>query len=194
MNGSTKHVHSFIGGGIAGTIATVVTYPFDLLRTRFAIQGKTLVYKTYASAVKQIMHTDGFRGFYVGSTTAAIQVFPYMGLVFGMNALFKDRLFNYMAPSWRDATAGFAAGVVAKMAVYPLDTLRKRYQVHGSALHTHKGVQGKNIIEALTYIYQNEGFRGFYRGSTLAILKAAPSTAITLWTFEQTLILLNRFL
>jgi solute carrier family 25 (mitochondrial thiamine pyrophosphate transporter), member 19 len=30
---------SFVAGGTAGTCASIVTYPFDLLRTRFAVQG-----------------------------------------------------------------------------------------------------------------------------------------------------------
>lgn len=36
LPGSTK---SFLGGMVAGSIATAITYPFDLLRTRFALQG-----------------------------------------------------------------------------------------------------------------------------------------------------------
>ena len=34
---------SFVAGGMAGMAATVVTYPLDLLRTRFAAQGTTKV-------------------------------------------------------------------------------------------------------------------------------------------------------
>jgi len=33
----------FISGAVCGTTATVVTYPFDLLRTRFAAQGEKRV-------------------------------------------------------------------------------------------------------------------------------------------------------
>jgi|SRR5579859_2405878 len=34
---------SFIAGGVAGTFATIITYPLDLLRTRFAAQGTSKV-------------------------------------------------------------------------------------------------------------------------------------------------------
>ena len=34
---------SFVAGGSAGICATLVTYPLDLLRTRFAAQGKSKV-------------------------------------------------------------------------------------------------------------------------------------------------------
>ena len=37
-------VKSFISGAVAGTAATTVTYPMDLLRTRFAAQGTNRVY------------------------------------------------------------------------------------------------------------------------------------------------------
>jgi solute carrier family 25 thiamine pyrophosphate transporter 19 len=33
----------FVSGMIAGSFATTVTYPFDLLRTRFALQGTNKV-------------------------------------------------------------------------------------------------------------------------------------------------------
>src|SRR2546423_4550240 len=39
-----KHYRSFLAGASAGMCATIVTYPLDLLRTRFAAQGTSKVY------------------------------------------------------------------------------------------------------------------------------------------------------
>lgn len=39
----SKTQQPFISGAVCGTTATVATYPFDLLRTRFAAQGETKV-------------------------------------------------------------------------------------------------------------------------------------------------------
>ena len=39
-----KRYRSFLAGAMAGTGSTLVTYPLDLLRTRFAAQGNTKVF------------------------------------------------------------------------------------------------------------------------------------------------------
>ncbi|KAF8924505.1 mitochondrial thiamine pyrophosphate transporter [Dissophora ornata] len=69
-------VQSFIAGANAGIVATASTYPFDLLRTRFAVQRDI-------KASRHIYQLDGIRGFYRGMSPALIQVVPYMGIVFG---------------------------------------------------------------------------------------------------------------
>jgi hypothetical protein len=48
-----EHMHlspkmSFIGGSIAGTAATIGSYPFDLLRTILAAQGEPKVISYYS--------------------------------------------------------------------------------------------------------------------------------------------------
>lgn len=42
---SSSAIQSFIAGANAGIVATACTYPFDLLRTRFAIQRDVKVQK-----------------------------------------------------------------------------------------------------------------------------------------------------
>ncbi|KAG0371778.1 mitochondrial thiamine pyrophosphate transporter [Mortierella sp. AD032] len=76
-------VQSFIAGANAGIIATACTYPFDLLRTRFAIQRNVKVYTGIIQACRHIYRADGVQGFYRGMAPALIQVIPYMGIMFG---------------------------------------------------------------------------------------------------------------
>ncbi|KAG0364239.1 mitochondrial carrier domain-containing protein [Gamsiella multidivaricata] len=93
MNGIPLHIfttlttsssaQSFISGATAGVMATACTYPFDLLRTRFAIQRDVKVYTGVLQAFRHILQKDGIQGFYRGMTPALIQVVPYMGVMFG---------------------------------------------------------------------------------------------------------------
>ncbi|KAG0218006.1 mitochondrial thiamine pyrophosphate transporter [Mortierella sp. NVP41] len=76
-------VQSFVAGANAGIIATACTYPFDLLRTRFAIQRDVKVYTGIVQACRHIFRADGIQGFYRGMSPALIQVIPYMGIMFG---------------------------------------------------------------------------------------------------------------
>ncbi|KAF9358939.1 mitochondrial thiamine pyrophosphate transporter [Mortierella sp. AD094] len=79
---SSSAVQSWISGANAGIIATACTYPFDLLRTRFAVQQDVKVYTGIVQACRHIYRADGIPGFYRGMSPALIQVIPYMGIMF----------------------------------------------------------------------------------------------------------------
>jgi solute carrier family 25 (mitochondrial thiamine pyrophosphate transporter), member 19 len=88
-----------------------------------------------------------------------------------------------------DALAGITAGIIAKSATYPLDTIRKRLQVQGPSrtLYVHGNIPEYlgGVIPTLRAIVAKEGLRGLYRGLSVALVKAAPSSAMTVWTFER---------
>ncbi|KAG9066401.1 mitochondrial thiamine pyrophosphate transporter [Linnemannia hyalina] len=86
----SSSVQSFISGATAGIMATACTYPFDLLRTRFAVQRDVKVYTGVPQAFRHIFKQDGVKGFYRGMTPALIQVIPYMGVMFGSYDSFKQ--------------------------------------------------------------------------------------------------------
>lgn len=181
--------HSFIAGAGAGAVATVVTYPFDLFRTRFAAQGQTRVYGGLIHAVQHVIQNEGYRGMYRGLTASITQIIPYMGLLFGTYEPCRQVLAdNGVSKGWDSAIAGFIAGSCSKTGVFPLDLIRKRLQVQGP---TRKAYILDSIpiyhssMACAVQVWQREGLRGFYKGLGVSLLKSAPSSAITLWTFEQ---------
>lgn len=188
--------HSFIAGAGAGAVATVVTYPFDLFRTRFAAQGPTTrVYGGLYHAVRHVVRHEGYRGMYRGLTASVTQIVPYMGLLFGTYEPCRLSLAYHGVPTgWDSALAGFIAGSCSKTGVFPLDLIRKRLQVQGP---TRKAYFLSTIpvyhssMACVVQIFQREGIRGFYKGLGVSLLKSAPSSAITLWTFEQSARLLH---
>ncbi|KAG0294695.1 mitochondrial thiamine pyrophosphate transporter [Dissophora globulifera] len=145
-------VQSFIAGANAGVVATACTYPFDLLRTRFAVQQNVKIYTGLIQACRHIYRADGVRGFYRGMSPALIQIIPYMGIVFGSYDSLK-RIASWMKTSattslpesgkkkrsigqllmgLEDLMCGGLAGLISKTSVYPLDMVRKRLQIQGS--------------------------------------------------------------
>jgi solute carrier family 25 thiamine pyrophosphate transporter 19 len=94
-----------------------------------------------------------------------------------------------------DAIAGVLAGIFAKSATYPLDTIRKRLQVQGPtrALYVHNNIPeySGGVYGTARAILAKEGARGLYRGLSVALVKAAPTSAVTVWTFERTMKLLK---
>lgn len=185
---------AFIAGAAAGAAGTTVTYPLDLLRTRFAAQGNDRVYTSLRRAVIDIQRDEGFRGFFRGLAPGVAQVVPYMGIFFAAYEGLRLQMGQFHLP-WGsgDATAGVMASVLAKTAVFPLDLVRKRMQVQGPTrgLYVHKNIpEYKGTVTALQTIARREGLRGLYRGLTVSLIKAAPGSAITVWTYERVLMFL----
>ena len=182
---------SFISGATAGACATTATYPLDLLRTRFAAQGTERVYSSLAASIRHIAQHEGPTGFFRGLSAGVSQIVPYMGLFFASYESLKPAMAN--APiavpfGGSDAVAGVMASVLSKTAVYPLDTTRKRLQVQGPmrSKYVHRNIPlYTGVISTLGTIAKNEGMRGLYRGLTVSLLKAAPASAVTMWTYER---------
>lgn len=182
---------SFVSGAAAGACATTATYPLDLLRTRFAAQGTERVYTSIAASIRHIATHEGPAGFFRGLGAGVSQIVPYMGLFFASYEGLKPLTAASPIPlpfGSSDAAAGVLASVLSKTAVYPLDTTRKRLQVQGPmrSKYVHRNIPlYTGVISTLATISRREGMRGLYRGLTVSLLKAAPASAVTMWTYER---------
>jgi solute carrier family 25 (mitochondrial thiamine pyrophosphate transporter), member 19 len=182
---------SFISGASAGAVATAATYPLDLLRTRFAAQGNEKVYPSLLASVRDIARHEGPTGFFQGLGASIGQIVPYMGLFFASYESLRLMLGSLELPFGSgDATAGILASVFSKTGVFPLDLARKRLQVQGPTRtrYIHRNIpEYRGVFHTLQTVFKNEGFRGMYRGLTVSLVKAAPASAITMWTYERAL-------
>lgn len=191
--GTIPHsAESFVCGASAGAAATTATYPLDLLRTRFAAQGNDRIYTSLRMAVMDIAHEEGPKGFFRGLAPGLAQIVPYMGLFFATYETLRQPLGKLELPfGGGEAAAGVTASVLAKTGVFPLDLVRKRIQVQGPrrARYVHKNIPeyAGGTTGALKTIIKTEGVRGLYRGLTVSLLKAAPASAVTVWTYERVL-------
>jgi solute carrier family 25 thiamine pyrophosphate transporter 19 len=183
--------NSFLSGAAAGACATTATYPLDLLRTRFAAQGPERVYSSIVASLGHIYKHEGPTGFFRGLGAGVSQIVPYMGLFFAGYEGLKPILASSVIPmpfGTSDAAAGIIASILSKTAVYPLDTTRKRLQVQGPTRlkYVHRNIPlYSGVISTLSHIWKHEGARGLYRGLTVSLLKAAPASAVTMWTYER---------
>jgi len=198
---------SFIAGASAGAVATTATYPLDLLRTRFAAQGTERIYASLASSIRDIARYEGHRGFFQGLGAGIGQIIPYMGIFFATYETLRLPLGTLQLPFGSgNATAGILASVIAKTGVFPLDLIRKRLQVQGPtrSRYVHKNIPVyKGVFKTMVDIRRKEGIRGLYRGLTVrsvsstslavsmlitrSLFKAAPASAVTMWTYERVL-------
>jgi solute carrier family 25 protein 42 len=71
---------------------------------------------------------------------------------------------------------GGIAGLVAQSATYPLDIVRRRLQVHGSAT----GVARGSTWAMLKHIFQSEGLAaGLYKGLSMNWIKGPIAVAVS---------------
>lgn len=162
---------SFISGATAGAVATTVTYPLDLLRTRFAAQGIDRVYSSLVSSIRDIGRHEGYRGFFRGLGAGVGQIIPHMGIFFATYETLRQPMSAINLPFGSgDAAAGMFASVIAKTGVFPFDLVRKRLQVQGPTRerYVHKNIPVyKGVFKTMRNIVKSEGSRGLYRGLTV---------------------------
>lgn len=203
----------FLAGAGAGITATVCTYPFDIMRTQFVVQGKVKVYDGMSSFIKHTYRSQGPAGFFVGLTPAVVGIAPYMGLNFALFEAFKniahspllrlpnggngetrtsDKPAKKIASLLKNGLSGGLAGGISKLVVYPLDTVKKRLQVQ--TLANTMSVTGPvfampkytGIVDCMQVIHSNEGLKGFYKGIVPTLYKSVVSTAIAFAIYETT--------
>uniref|UniRef100_A0A8D3CSL6 Mitochondrial thiamine pyrophosphate carrier n=1 Tax=Scophthalmus maximus TaxID=52904 RepID=A0A8D3CSL6_SCOMX len=187
----TAGVH-FLCGGLSACSATVVCQPLDTLRTRFAAQGEPKVYRSLRHAVSTMCRSEGILAFYRGLIPTLTAVFPYAGLQFFSYNVFK----NLLAPpptsgssggNLRSLVCGSGAGIISKTLTYPFDLFKKRLQVGGfEAARVHFGQvrSYRGLVDCMVQIAKEEGVRGFFKGLSPSLVKAALSTGFTFFWYE----------
>ena len=132
-------------GAMAGITSVVVTYPLDITRTRLSVQSSSL------STVRQnpnepieklpgmfptilrIYRTEGgVVALYRGLLPTILGVAPYVGINFAV----YENLRKWITPEGQKnptgvgkLIAGAISGAVAQSITYPMDVLRRRFQV-----------------------------------------------------------------
>jgi solute carrier family 25 thiamine pyrophosphate transporter 19 len=184
----------FIAGSTAGFAATTLTYPLDLLRTRFAADSSKQRSSVIGS-VYRIHRAEGVRGFFRGLSPTLLSIVPNLGIFFVVyeqvrKVLQRAKLDTLPAP---EVSAGFLAGIVSKGMVFPLDVLRKRLQVQGPSYVHAANIQlyPTSMVRFAHHIVVHEGIRAFYKGFLISLLKSGPSSAVTIWTFEKSLLVMK---
>lgn len=187
---------NFFCGSLAGTFATVVSFPFDVIRTRLVAQNELQkVYTGVTSTFFSIAKNEGFFVLYRGLFPTLIQIAPHAGVQFMTYEIFAS-IYQNLIPKTNDENkisdilsssvlCGSLAGLCAKTAIYPLDLSKKRMQVQGFD----RKMFGENflcngLIDCMKRIYGHEGILGFYKGLGPSLIKAVVTTALHFSSYE----------
>lgn len=205
---------SFFAGASAALVATTLTYPCDLLRTRFAARRSRIGSQSIAEAVSHILSSPNnhnnnshrkkkknVTGLFAGLGASLAQIVPQMSLFFGFYSTLQPAIATRITNNQHsllshigapDFVAGAIASVAAKSIVYPFDTVRKRLQMRGiSTAAVSFSAYPSTTIPMLRTIVAVEGPRALYRGLGIALSKSGPSSTLSIWIYERVIRLMD---
>lgn len=92
-----------------------------------------------------------------------------------------SQAFRYELSNVAVMVCGGVAGAIAQSITYPLDMLRRRFQVHASSQISYRYT---GLFDAVRTIYKEEGLFAFYKGMWPNLLKVVPTMAVSFLTYE----------
>lgn len=188
--GQLSVLNSAIGGGLSGTIATIVTYPTDMVKTRLTVQHSPgsdpskATYKGIVDCFRKIYVEEGPRAFYKGMSTSILGVIPFEGGTFmayeGLNRVWnKPR--EKLGPI-ENFINGCLAGAVAQTVSFPFDTVRKKLQAQ---VDKKAAVRYNGMTDCFVQTVQKDGIFGLWRGTTANLAKVVPYSGLRFLVLEQ---------
>ncbi len=200
-------------GGAAGFCAATAICPAELIKCRMQAaalrSGGSGASASGAALALGVLRREGPAGLFRGWAPLVARDVPLQALFFASYQVHSawmqrahDALFPASAaaaaaadaadaagavPSWRAYLAGGAAGSTAWLLIFPLDVIKSRMQVEGSAADGGSGSSaGARLGMRATAraLLREGGVAAFYKGLLPAVVRAFPANAALLWGVE----------
>mmetsp|Transcript_22286 Transcript_22286/g.22459 ORF Transcript_22286/g.22459 Transcript_22286/m.22459 type:complete len:344 (+) Transcript_22286:238-1269(+) len=166
-----KFSNLIFAGSITGFIVSFIETPIDLIKTKLQIQifkqtnnpYYRPVYNNASNCTMHMLKTYGIRALWQGWAATMIRNVPANGCFFSVNELWKHAIAKHNQISVHDLQthhrliAGAAAGLGYWMGAYPLDVVKSRIELQ----HFKSRLSWWRTVKM---IYNESGWRGFYRG------------------------------
>lgn len=176
-----RQLLNFFSGGVAGTIASMLTSPLEVVKTQLqssiaskAARGELAAEAGHPLAVaKAILARDGVRGFYRGMRPTLVGIIPARSAYFYAYQQCKRKLAKWAVPHpsglllaegsvANSIVSGLFAGVAANTLTNPIWMVKTRMQILAD------GKAGQRVYksygEVISTIAKEEGIGGFYKG------------------------------
>ncbi|KAH3671057.1 hypothetical protein OGAPHI_000768 [Ogataea philodendri] len=194
-DGSWSIPRRLFAGTVAGFMSVLATYPMDLVKTRLSVQTaalQNLKHRTskeappgmWASMLNIYRTEGGIKALYRGLIPTSLGVAPYTALNFTIYGKLKDLVPERARNNPSTALVlGAISGGVGQTLIYPMDVLRRRFQV-ATLGGGEMGFQYKSTPDALVQIVQREGYVGLYKGWGANMWKICPSMAVQWMSYD----------
>ncbi|XP_021802869.1 S-adenosylmethionine carrier 1, chloroplastic/mitochondrial-like, partial [Prunus avium] len=169
----------FTAGAFGGVAASLVRVPTEVVKQRM----QTGQFTSASDAVRLIASKEGFKGFYAGYGSFLLRDLPFDAIQF---CLYEQLRLGYKAAAKRElndpenAIIGAFAGALTGAATTPLDVIKTRLMVQGSAN------QYKGIIDCVQTIVREEGPPALLKGIGPRVLWIGIGGSIFFGVLERT--------
>jgi len=167
-------------GGAAGASSLVFVYSLDYARTRLANDAKIAKkgagerqFNGLIDVYRKTLKSDGIVGLYRGFAISCFGIIVYRGLYFGMYDSIKPLLGPLVNNFLANFLLGWSVTIVAGLASYPVDTIRRRMMMTSG-----EAVKYKSSFHAAAVILKNEGWRSFFKGAGANVLRAVAGAGV----------------
>lgn len=172
MARNQMEVFNLMSGGLAGTVASCLTNPLEVVKTQLqssntASGGALLKGRGHPWTIaKRIFEADGPAGFFRGLPPTLVGIIPSRSAYFYAYQQAKhalDRRAGLREGSPPNALlAGLAAGIASNTLTNPIWMVRTRMQLLADASAGQRMYAG--YVDAISTIFKQEGIGGFYKG------------------------------
>ncbi|KAJ7969767.1 S-adenosylmethionine carrier 1, chloroplastic/mitochondrial [Quillaja saponaria] len=170
-------------GAIGGVVSSFVRVPTEVVKQRMQ-NGQ---FSSAPDAVRLIVEKEGFKGLYAGYGSFLLRDLPFDAIQF---CIYEQLRIGYKLAARRDlsdpenAMIGAFAGVISGAITTPLDVIKTRLMVQGSA------DQYKGICDCVRTIINEEGSHALLKGIGPRVLSIGIGGAIFFGVLERTKLIL----
>jgi solute carrier family 25 (adenine nucleotide translocator) protein 4/5/6/31 len=175
-----KMTKNVISGGLAGGGSLLFVYSLDYARTRLSNDLKAAgstqerEYTGLIDVYRKTWAAEGMRGLYAGFNISFVGIFVYRGLYFGLYDSVMPLLPKDVNIGVRFAV-GYVVTVLAGLASYPIDTIRRRMMMVAGA---DASMKYNGSLDCARYILKNEGFKSYFKGAGANILRGIAGAGV----------------
>jgi solute carrier family 25 (adenine nucleotide translocator) protein 4/5/6/31 len=174
-----KFTKNILSGGFAGTLSLSFVYSLDYCRTRLANdlksskKGGQRQYSGMIDVYKQTLASDGLAGLYRGFVISCVGIFIYRGFYFGLYDTLRPIVLPANPSFLLSFSLGYAVTVVAGLASYPIDTIRRRMMMTSG-----EAVKYNGSLDCFSQIMKNEGVASLFKGASANILRGIAGAGV----------------
>uniref|UniRef100_A0A8D0GX70 Solute carrier family 25 member 48 n=1 Tax=Sphenodon punctatus TaxID=8508 RepID=A0A8D0GX70_SPHPU len=182
---------------VAGIVSVGIGGPVDLVKIRLQMQTQPFIegrnqsfvphiaYRGPVHCVSTILRQEGLAGVYRGAGAIILRDVPGYCLYFIPYTFLCGWITpeGCLSPSpYSVWMAGGIAGAISWGTATPMDVVKSRLQADGVYLNKYKG-----IVDCIAQSYQSEGFKVFFRGITVNVVRGFPMSAAMFLGYELSL-------
>ncbi|PKI79327.1 hypothetical protein CRG98_000272 [Punica granatum] len=166
-------------GAIGGIAASLIRVPTEVVKQRM----QTGQFKSAPDAVRLILSKEGFKGFYAGYGSFLLRDLPFDAVQF---CIYEQLRIGYRVAAQRDlndpenAIIGAFAGALTGAITTPLDVIKTRLMVQGSAN------QYRGVFDCVQTIVREEGPSALLKGIGPRVLWIGIGGSIFFGVLEST--------